>query len=105
MSEEDRLNQLRQTCNGIRRVFDGRLQIISSLEAELEAVVQEWQDTTNQALNETELARRRELRVQQSQLVNRREQLRRELDRFRRRLEEVRNDFELNGCFDVGPPL
>lgn len=51
MSEEDRLNQLRQTCNGIRRVFDGRLQIISSLEAELEAVVQEWQDTTNQALN------------------------------------------------------
>jgi len=105
MAEEDRLNQLRQTCNGIRRVFYGRLQIISSLKAERETVVQEWQDITNQALNETELVRRRELRRLQSQLVSRRQQLEREIGHLRRRLEDVRNDFELNGCFDIGPPL
>ncbi len=57
MADEDRLNQLRQACNGIRRVYDGRLQIISSLEAELEAVIQEWQDITNQALNVRKLAK------------------------------------------------
>ena len=52
MTDENRLNRLRQTCNGIRRFYDGRLQINGSLKRDLEAPIQSWRELTARALNE-----------------------------------------------------
>ncbi len=86
-------------------MHDARKQVINEMSAELETVIREWQTLTNLALSETNLSRRRELRHQQSQLINRRDDLRAEIARRQRKLNEYQNDFELNGCPALVQPL
>lgn len=105
MTEHAGIQQLRQTCNGIRRIYNARKQVIEDLIVELEDAISEWQDLTNQALSEIDLSKRREIRRQQSQLVRRRDYLKAEIARRRSRLDEYQNDFDINGCADIAPPL
>ena len=105
LTEHAKIEQFRQTCDGIRRMHDARKQVIDEMSAALETIIREWQTLTNLALNETNLSRRRELRHQQSQLINRRDDLRAEIARRQRKLNEYQNDFELNGCPALVQPL
>ena len=105
LTEHARIQRLRQTCDGIRRIYSARKRVIEDLSAELKDAISEWHDLTNQALSETDLSKRREMRRQQSQLVRRRDYLKAEIARRQSRLDEYRNDFEINGCADIGPPL
>ncbi len=87
-----------QKCAALNRALQDVQRRASDVKAEISALTVQWEILTGQRTNERDLNRRRELNVEQTGVVQRRERFRRELETLFKRRGDIENDRFFSGC-------